>query len=1079
MATFTITTAVNIDTLAAKAGNDVYNINGGYLTVDQDSRYGTNQNTSASIGNVTLSATLGGTIEFNGTLVRIIPYNTGTGNVPALDTAITKGGASGKLIGVYSALNVAPTAAGAAMPASGYIKIRQWNSVAYAAGALTGIGATATGLDRVGWLDIIGAESATVTVNRLNTFKTRGDWFVLGTTDGTRATTYQIPSNGTNVYHPGVWVETAAGSGSYEFYPCAGSVQAATAATFATDEVRGRWCWISAAGLLRFGHDGTNSTGGFCPETGRAIRMPNVFFSNATVAAPTVTVLPAASIGTRQEFLTTGGGVIDLEFCSMSWYLNVAQAYSLNMTNCGHMTRIDVSEIATAMTWSQVGIGQPDGSSDTALVMGLCLAGGTFSYCTFTRISLVSSGFYVITLTDSLNLVFTNLRLHAMTSRGNATTGVALMTRVNDSSFQSSTFGGGMMSVTTSNDLSFKDSIYYDGPAVNTIATNPVYMFSLVAVARCRIDGVTFGGLYMKQPYNGILSVGTGCSVIKLRNLGTSASPLSFGSPRVNDAAWTRVTTTATVTSTAHGLAVNDTIYVVVSSVTAAITVAAKTVTAVTANTFTFACTNAGAASGTLSYYGTKAANLLVFGTGAAGRDVQVKRAYVPHTRTGLYTGDNSSKGVIFESVYSDYINVFVVPMLNCWLRGVSGVPSFAAQTSCYGTHWLDGYTADLPTSTAAQAWSRSTTTITVTSTGHNLRTGLEVIVTVCSDTSALRLGRYTVTVIDSSTFTVTGINAGAASGTLTYDPLVGRLALLMNEQSLGTAGTYVVDSGGPTFTSAGGLVMATVGDRITFEKQEALLGVTAFPIAEATMAGGTISNYEITYSIGSIDGTFGAYHNLYYPRAGGGGSNGATTITMTSTTGVEAGDYVWGTNVGPNTKVVSVDNGTTCTVTNANIGAVSGVLRFGHLPSETPPAADVGFLIKWRIKTATASASAITSLYAFIASTSTSRAYQYPLDPVTVQVTCYNASTGLPVQNARVYLEATNSGPAADGTVIMSSLTDASGIASLTYAYTGDQDVIGYARKGTSAPRFKEGIASGTITETGLDASVFLVADE
>lgn len=45
MATFTITTPVNIDTLTSKTGGDIYNINGGALTIDQDSRYGLNQNT--------------------------------------------------------------------------------------------------------------------------------------------------------------------------------------------------------------------------------------------------------------------------------------------------------------------------------------------------------------------------------------------------------------------------------------------------------------------------------------------------------------------------------------------------------------------------------------------------------------------------------------------------------------------------------------------------------------------------------------------------------------------------------------------------------------------------------------------------------------------------------------------------------------------------------------------------------------------------------------------------------------------------------------------------------------------------
>ena len=70
MATFTVTTAQNIDALTGKAGGDTYNINGGTLTIDQDSRYGLNQNTSASLGNITVSATLGGTVEVDARSVR-------------------------------------------------------------------------------------------------------------------------------------------------------------------------------------------------------------------------------------------------------------------------------------------------------------------------------------------------------------------------------------------------------------------------------------------------------------------------------------------------------------------------------------------------------------------------------------------------------------------------------------------------------------------------------------------------------------------------------------------------------------------------------------------------------------------------------------------------------------------------------------------------------------------------------------------------------------------------------------------------------------------------------------------------
>jgi hypothetical protein len=427
MATFTITTAQNIDELTSKAGGDTYNINGGYLTVDQDTRVGLNQNTSASLGTVTLSATLGGTVEVNSTLVRLIPYNSGTGNVPAWNTSITQGSASGKLIGVYSALNVASTATGAAMPASGYIKIKQWNSVAYTSGALTNIGASATGADVAGWLEIVGDEAGTCTVNRLNLFKVRGGYYQIGTTDGTRATTYQIPSSGTLQYHAGVEVETATSSGVYEFYPCAGSLTA-LAANIATDAVRGKVCWISSAGLLRFGHDGTNSTGGYIVPSGRKIRIPNIFFANCTTAARTANVLPNATLATRFEFATTGGGAIDMDKASIGWYMNINQPYSLALTNVGILTALVATEIASPIAWSNVNVGQEAANTQIALTMNLCFAGGTMSDCKWFRAAQAASGAYVVSMTDVSGLTITNDFSMSLVKAANATTGSYTLT---------------------------------------------------------------------------------------------------------------------------------------------------------------------------------------------------------------------------------------------------------------------------------------------------------------------------------------------------------------------------------------------------------------------------------------------------------------------------------------------------------------------------------------------------------------------------------------------------------------------------------------------------------------------------
>jgi hypothetical protein len=997
MTTYAITTAVNIDTLAAKGGSDTYNINGGYLTVDQDSRYGTNNNTSAGMGNITLSATLGGTIEFNSTLVRLIPFDTGASTVPASNTTISIGGASGLLIGVYSALNVAPTAAGAAMPASGYIKIKQWNSVAFTAGALTGISASATGADIAGWIEIVGVDALTVTVNRLNTFLVRGDWYAIGTTDGSRATTYQIPSNGSSaVYLPGVWVETSASSGVYEFYPCAGS-QTALLASIATDAVRGKVCWISTAGLLRFGHDGTNSTGGYIPASGLRIRIPNIFFVCCTAATPTANVLPNATLATRMEFATTGAGVIDIDKACINWYCNFVQPFSVALTNTAILTALVVQEIASPIVWSNIGVGHEAANAQFALNMTLCFAGGTIDTCVFARATLASASTYIVSMADIKEFTFTNVKLFSLAARGNATTGAATITRMASCVWSNTTVGCGRVFLTTCADCSFTTTTYFDVPASTTATTNPMYAFDLVtACTNITIDGLTFGGLTLVQPYNGVLNVGlAGCSNIKLRNIGSYASPLDMGDTRRDDLVWSRITTTAAVTGSAHGLKVNDIVYAIVSSNVAAVTVGAKTVASVPSpDIFTFAALNAGSLSGTLSYYPTMASTLVALVAGAAADGIEVKRCYTPRLRTNVYTADNSSKNVLFENVMGNYTNAPVFNALNEELKGAFATPSLTAQTSVYGTHWFDCFTGEVYSGSAVP-WTRVTTTATVTSSLHGLRTGETVIVSSASsgDTTITR-GAKAITVVTASQFTFTCLNAGSTSGTLDVTNATGRVGLMMNESTSDTSDQYTL-SGSSAFTSAGGLYMPSVGQQAIFTSPNYFLGHTGFALAEPIMAGGTLTNYNIYYALdrndgngfgsGSVSGTF---YNMSLPKTGGGGASGASIVTMDVTDGVAPDDYVFGTNVSPGARVVSVLNTRSASIDRPNIGAVSGILRFCHLPNETNINPALGFRKKISLFTSASNATAITSLYSLTLSTTGSRVYQYPLDLVPLTIT-------------------------------------------------------------------------------------------
>ena len=135
MATITVSADTNWQDIATATGTgDTYNLNGGTLTIDTDSRYCTNHTaTSGEIGTITFTATAVAGLTIDGTKVRIIPYDTGSGNVPAIGTTITEGGVSAYLLGVWQDFTHAPTAAGAAMPASGWIKVKNKTGGNYSA----------------------------------------------------------------------------------------------------------------------------------------------------------------------------------------------------------------------------------------------------------------------------------------------------------------------------------------------------------------------------------------------------------------------------------------------------------------------------------------------------------------------------------------------------------------------------------------------------------------------------------------------------------------------------------------------------------------------------------------------------------------------------------------------------------------------------------------------------------------------------------------------------------------------------------------------------------------------------------
>jgi hypothetical protein len=532
MTAYVLSAATNIDALSpARTGGDTIDTNGFKFTIDQDTRYGLGGGATFSLGSMTINAAKGGDIEINATNVRMIPYNTGSGNVPAYNTVVTQGGVTGKLIRVQSAINAAPTAVGAAMPATGFITVKQVSGGAFAAGALTNIGATATGADVVGFIELVGDDTATVNCNRLGTFRIRGAWYDMGTTSGSSATTYQLPTNGSAQWYPGVEVETSVGSGVYEWWPAAGSL---TAASSTATDVRGQCCWISSAGVLRFGSDGTNTVGQV-PGAGRKIRTPNILTACCTTAARGTNVIPNATPGTRYDLTTTGGGVIDFDTVNLSWYASISQAYSVTMTDVGTLTSLSIAEVAQPMTLTRVCVGQEAAVTLTGFILSLCFAGGTISDCHFTRAAF-AGGVYVSTMTDIAGFTFSNCRFNGRLVKGNAVAGSLLATRAVNCTFTNTKAVGAKFSLAGCSNITFTNTSFADritGTTTTTAAENN-YVWELLTAPSSNItlSGLDFFGLTNVHPYLGILFINVaGCSNIKLRNIGTSpSSPLSLGS---------------------------------------------------------------------------------------------------------------------------------------------------------------------------------------------------------------------------------------------------------------------------------------------------------------------------------------------------------------------------------------------------------------------------------------------------------------------------------------------------------------------------------------------------------------------
>jgi hypothetical protein len=402
MTTYTITADTNINTLAGKTGGDTYTVNGGTLRINTDTRLSLNaSSTLGPFGAITLSPTLGGHLVIDGTATYSIPYTGGSGTVPAYGTTIVQGGFTAKFAGVMSlATGGVSTAPAAAMPATGFIKLTEPTGT-YTTGALAGITATASAAMKQSFIVVVGQDAATLTTSALGSVTINGGWFEAGTTNGARGQAIQLPhyTADTSTFYPGVEIETAAGSGLYEFWPNAGLYAISTSESA---DSRNKNVRITAAGSLVIGQ-GTDAVAAMAlPATGCKIRVPNVILQSAASALRQTNVCNVV-LTTRYEFGTLAGGTINVSGCTGCWYFNLVQPNAVNLVNLHTCDSVIIDECRAAVIADGLHVGlstQAAAIAAIAINIYRCYKGGTLGVISGLRATSATTSEYAANLSN-------------------------------------------------------------------------------------------------------------------------------------------------------------------------------------------------------------------------------------------------------------------------------------------------------------------------------------------------------------------------------------------------------------------------------------------------------------------------------------------------------------------------------------------------------------------------------------------------------------------------------------------------------------------------------------------------------
>jgi hypothetical protein len=543
----TISTSQTFDSAARTAGEAFTIQAGAVFTIDSDTRDGKNSAAAraGAISSFTMTAATGGKVVLDGSKVKYIKYDglQGTPNVPAAGTIIAgvTSSAYGELMNISSAISAIPTAAGSAMPATGIIKFKsitgtfQDNEIIEIQGS-TDL-CTANGLQRTGWIEVVMEDTQTITIGRAQEFVANNDdvsyWFESETTgSGSAHQQIQFPNyGGANFFLAGCWVDEAA-NGTWEFWPaCIAGTGTFWSAANMLAEAKNKFCECLGGGIIRFGGNGTTAWGKI-PTSGAKFRIPNILLKSALAASRASDSVPHATTTSRPDFTTTNAGSLRLNGCIGHWNIVTSQAYKVTLRNLALFDVFNISETASSMIFDNVHNGNYIIAQDAAcFILANNYAGTTLTDCKFGRTGTIGNNDYGFSATYCNNMTFNRCHFQGRTLRTTAAAYPVYIGYCDGTTWNDCVIVGSGAYIFTSTNTTLNNTQYADNYAGISSVTNAALGAVLLANSNgVMINGFSWYTTVANQHPDTAIVYCTFAQNIKVRNIGTKASPLTAGS---------------------------------------------------------------------------------------------------------------------------------------------------------------------------------------------------------------------------------------------------------------------------------------------------------------------------------------------------------------------------------------------------------------------------------------------------------------------------------------------------------------------------------------------------------------------